>query len=145
MKRSPALTRLSRDHHHGLAVALQLRRTTEESAPAARDAFLTFWHSEGALHFRVEEEVLLPGAAAHVPPDHAAVARVLSDHAELRRRAASLDAEPLSPPALRDLGELLAAHIRHEERTLFPMIEEAMPAGELGELGRAIEAAERGG
>jgi hypothetical protein len=43
MKRDLALTRLSRDHQHGLAVALQLRRATAETAPTAGAAFAAFW------------------------------------------------------------------------------------------------------
>ncbi len=45
MKRSDALAPLSRDHQHGLAVALQLRRATPQSAEAAREAF-AFWAVE---------------------------------------------------------------------------------------------------
>lgn len=39
MKRDPALARLSHDHQHGLAAALQLRRATEETAAAALEGW----------------------------------------------------------------------------------------------------------
>jgi hemerythrin-like domain-containing protein len=144
MKRDPALARLSHDHQHGLAAALQLRRATEETAAAARAAFLFFWDSEGRRHFSVEEEILLPASARHVPAAHEAVVRVLVDHVELRRRAAdlALEAAP-SPEDLHGLGEHLHHHIRHEERVLFPLIEDALPERELAELAAAIERAER--
>jgi hypothetical protein len=43
---------------------------------------------------------------------------------------------------LHALGELLAGHIRHEERTLFPLIEEAMTPDGQSALAAAIHAAE---
>ena len=70
--------------------------------------------------------------------------RVLADHVEIRRFALELEAEELTSAArLRELGELLSGHIRHEERVLFPMIEEALPEAELSELAAAVERAER--
>jgi hypothetical protein len=59
MKRSEALQPLSRDHQHALAVALKLRRATDAAAQEARDDFIAYWREHGALHFRVEEDVLL--------------------------------------------------------------------------------------
>ena len=142
MKRSRALTPLSHDHQHGLAVALELTRATDESAAAAADGFLAFWRTEGAHHFRIEEEVLLPGAAAHVPPDHEAVERVLSDHREIREQASALGQGAWPPVQLHALGERLRDHIRHEERVLFPLVEEALPPEELSALGERIARAE---
>jgi iron-sulfur cluster repair protein YtfE (RIC family) len=65
--------------------------------------------------------------------------RVLAEHVDLRRRA--LDLEASTDPeltALRELGERLESHIRFEERVLFPMIEEALPADELEHLAAAF-------
>ena len=42
-----------------------------------------------------------------------------------------------------ELGELLNAHVRFEERNLFPLLEERLSGPDLAELGRAIDAAER--
>src|SRR5215207_4253622 len=142
MKRSDALAQLSRDHHHGLVVAQRLNRATDANAAAARDAFLRFWDQEGHEHFRVEEDILLPALARHSSPTHDAVVRVLTDHVDLRRRAADLAAEPTpAPEDLHELGERLHAHIRHEERTLFPLIETALPDDELADLAMALERA----
>jgi hypothetical protein len=44
--------------------------------------------------------------------------------------------------ALHELGTLLQAHIRHEENTLFPLIESTLTGAELLSLGAAIERAE---
>ena len=143
MKRSTALTLLSRDHHHGLFVAQGLRRATTPDAAEARSAFLDFWRAEGNRHFQIEEDVLLPGFARRGPADHAAVVQVLVEHVDLRRRAQDL-AGPGELPleALHELGARLAGHIRHEEIVLFPLIERTLPERELADLGEAIAAAE---
>lgn len=142
MKRSDALAQLSRDHHHGLVVAQQLKRATETTAMAARDGFLRYWDHEGHDHFRIEEDVLLPAFARHQAPTDDAVVRVLTEHVELRRRAADVISAPHTSAAdLHELGDRLAAHIRHEERVLFPLIEAALPQNELISLAAAIEEA----
>ena len=145
MKRSSALAPLSRDHHHGLFVAQQMRRATDRSAPEARSAFLAFWEAEGRTHFRVEEEVLLPAFSRHGPGDHPAIVQLLVDHVEIRCRVDDLRAEPGEPlELLHEIGDRLHRHIRHEERVVFPMIEEALPETELSELAGRVQKVERG-
>jgi hemerythrin-like domain-containing protein len=136
VKRSEELAPLSRDHHQGLFAALKLRR----AAPDARDVFLRFW-VDGRRHFAIEEELLLPALARHVPADHEAIVRVLVEHVELRRRAADVEADEATA-SLTELGDLLHAHIRHEEDTLFPLIERTLPRDELVALGESIASAE---
>ena len=134
MKRSEELAPLSRDHHQGLFAALKLRRTTED----ARQVFLDFW-AEDRRHFAVEEDVLLPALARHVPADHAAIVRVLVEHVDIRRRARELEADDApAPEALRELGDRLHAHIRYEEDVLFPLVEERLPRDELAALGTEL-------
>jgi hemerythrin-like domain-containing protein len=139
MKRAEVLAPLSRQHHRGLSVALKLRRADRGSAGEARDAFVEFWSSEGRDHFRAEEESLLPVYARHGEHDHPAVVQVLVDHVDLRRRGADIAAvEEPDAEALRELGERLERHIRHEERVLFPLIEHTVPADELKGLDLAL-------
>jgi hemerythrin-like domain-containing protein len=146
MRRSEFLQGLSREHHQGLYVAMRLKRATAGSAAEARRAFLEFWQTEGSKHFRIEEEVLLPAYARHRPADDPAIVRVLTEHVDLRRRAADLESsESLSSSAARELGELLEKHIRHEERVLFPAIESALPDAERSELAQALERADESG
>ncbi len=142
MKRSQALQTLSSEHHQGLRVAQALKRADADTAVQARKTFLAFWAREGRTHFRVEEEVLLPTFAARATADDETIVNVLVQHVELRRRSAELAAE-MEPPvyAIRDLGKLLEAHIRYEERVLFPRVELALAADDLVGLAAAIEAA----
>jgi iron-sulfur cluster repair protein YtfE (RIC family) len=68
--------------------------------------------------------------------------RVLTDHVDLRRRATDLAADPT--PAcedLSDLGDRLHAHIRHEERVLFPLIEASLTTDELAALATVLDSA----
>jgi iron-sulfur cluster repair protein YtfE (RIC family) len=131
MKRSTALAPLSRDHHHALVVAAQLRRVTPFTAEPARDAFLAYWRQEGREHFREEEEILLPAYGRHANPHHPLIARVLCEHVTIRALAAVVS-EPAPPIAmLQELGVALSDHVRLEERSLFPLIEEAMPPAAL--------------
>ena len=143
MKRSEALKVLSHQHHQGLFAALQLRRAGPETAAEARRAFLDFYEREGARHFRAEEELLLPAYARHTEVERPEIVRVLTDHVDLRRRGKDLEADVEPQPAeLHELGERLERHIRFEERELFPMIEAALPADELMQLGAAFARAE---
>ena len=140
MKRAEALQPLSRDHLKSLLAAKRLRGATEGDE-AVQD-FLEFWTTEGQHHFRVEEEVLLPGWALHCPVDRVAVARMLEEHLEIRRGALRAAAGEASPEELRDLGRLLDDHVRFEERELFPMVEAALGPDDLNRLAIAIERAE---
>jgi hemerythrin-like domain-containing protein len=143
VKRSEFLQALSRDHHRGLSVALRLKRATADSAANASQAFLEFWRTEGRQHFRIEEEVLLPAYARHRPVDEPAVVRVLTDHVDLRRLAADVEAHDTSSlSSLHELGHRLERHIRHEERVLFPDIEMALPEAELEQVAEALRRAE---
>ncbi|HEX8106978.1 MAG TPA: hemerythrin domain-containing protein [Kofleriaceae bacterium] len=144
MKRDPALSPLSHDHHQALFVAQQLRRATAGSVTEARSAFLAFWNGHGAAHFRLEEDILLPGYAPYGDPHHRLVALALCDHVEIRARAAAVaENSGISAAALNELGVRLAEHVRLEERELFPLIEAALPPDQLAALGTARAETER--
>jgi hemerythrin-like domain-containing protein len=144
MKRSRALASLSRDHHQALVVARTLRRATDTTAAEARETFLAYWSEHGRQHFRLEEELLFPAYAGHGDPQNPLVLRALGEHALIRHRASTLAATPSSDPGvLEQLGSDLAAHVRLEERELFPLIERAIPETELDALARALAGAEQ--
>ena len=139
MRRSAALASLSRDHHEALVLAQKLRRATPATVTTSRESFLAYWQAHGQNHFRLEEEVLFPAYAAHGDPHHALIARALCDHVAIRHHAQALAgaAEP-TLDALHELGHQLAAHVRLEERQVFPLIEQAVPSDELAVLARAL-------
>jgi hypothetical protein len=106
MKRDRRLQGLSSDHHQALVLA---RRAAggELDAEEVRARF----ERELAPHFAIEEELLLPAL-----DDAALVARTASDHAAIRAALARGD--------LAGFAELVASHVRFEERELFPACEE---------------------
>jgi hemerythrin-like domain-containing protein len=142
MKRHRVLQDLSRDHHSALVVARRLQGAGGEDAIAIRDAFLEFWRTAGERHFRIEEEALLPTLARAGGAEEPIVSRVLHDHAEIRLNAMLMQSRLLSAPFQAELGELLADHVRLEERELFPLIEATLTPEALSSLGRAISEAE---
>jgi hemerythrin-like domain-containing protein len=144
MKRHEALEQLSRDHHQALFQAMRLKRAADEDAGDVLGDFLDFWFGVGHLHFRAEEEVLLPAYSAYADASRDEVVRVLVDHVEIRREAHELGSLTSDPPPerLHKLGERLDAHVRHEERVLFPLIEDALPDDELARVARGVDEVE---
>ena len=144
MKRSAALAPLSRDHHQALEAALRLRRAEDDSVAAAVARFGEFWSAAGARHFEIEEELVLPALPADDAAWAEAVARVRAEHDLIRAQATAVLGDQADRESARELGALLNAHVRFEERTLFPLLEQGLPSTRLEALGRAIDAAERG-
>jgi mannose-6-phosphate isomerase-like protein (cupin superfamily) len=130
MRRRPALVPLSHDHHHVLVEARRLRRAAGgPGASVAASAFLDFFRADSVRHFREEEELLFP-LVVDFDEAREPVVRALVDHQRLHALAAELD-ERLADgdevgEVMRHLGGLLHDHVRHEERVLFPLIEELL-------------------
>ena len=123
MKRHPKLQNLSREHHTALQLALRAKRAAASGDRAemagAANACIAAFPLELEPHFVVEEETLLPLLAA--AGEHALVANVHRDHTELRQLFAQLgesNAETLSR-----FAAVLTAHVRFEEREVFPALE----------------------
>jgi mannose-6-phosphate isomerase-like protein (cupin superfamily) len=123
MKRHPALISLSHDHHHALVQARRLRRAAErdDDPRAVAEAFVEFLTAVGVPHFR-EEETLFPLVADSDAP-RPLVVEVLLEHQRLHALVAELRSSADVRTPMRQLGELLEAHVRREERELFPLIE----------------------
>jgi hemerythrin-like domain-containing protein len=145
MKRHPALIPLSRDHHDGLVQAVRLRRAAADGDASARLAaardFVEFFRNEERVHLRDEEEELFPLLLRHVPSQPAPLREARAQHMELKGFARKLEIAAAAGIADRETleaaGDLLDAHIRVEERELFPLIEGLVPDDELRSLGLA--------
>jgi hemerythrin-like domain-containing protein len=152
MKRHPSLRPFSDDHHQGLVNARRLKKAASgEEFNAANTAhdFLEFWHRDTSLHFRKEEEVLLPVLARYGGDlGERPVLQMLAQHARIRGLAMQLSDEleqdKVQEDTLRNLGEQLEAHIRLEERRVFPFIEETLPEHALQEVASRLEVYEPG-
>jgi mannose-6-phosphate isomerase-like protein (cupin superfamily) len=142
VRRHPALAPLSRDHHGALAEAAAARRAAEADPRGRLEAgrrFGAFFAGRAVTHFRAEEEDLFPLLAprdAEDAPD--ALVRALVDHVRLHALAGRIGAavarEAVPGELLGEAGELLEAHVRLEERVLFPLIERSVDEERLAGL-----------
>ncbi len=139
MKRHPALQRLSKEHHLGLIYAYRLMNTSRLEAfmgatvltlPQAAADYLEFW-PQLRRHNLLEEEVLVSEyrlVSPVLPPEWE---KMLAEHRRLYELSEllkqQLETNILQTAILFDLGELLEAHIRLEERVIFPMLEANLP------------------
>ena len=150
MKRTPELRALSEDHHHALVQARRLRSATEaDEADSAVKGFLDFWQKDTALHFRKEEEVLLPVMARYGGDlSREPLVEMIEDHARIRGLVMQLSDEAIGGnvrlETLHEIAERLEAHIRLEERVVFPLIEESLSEAALRELAARLEVKEAG-
>jgi hypothetical protein len=123
MKRGPTLQPLSREHH----TALTLAKACERAAKSA-DVVLVSQTCQRAIrayanelepHFQFEEVSLLPLLlSTETKP---LVERTLADHQLLRGLLDALRHN--DAVALDCFGKCLSAHVRFEERELFPVLE----------------------
>lgn len=133
MKRDHRLRGLSSDHHHVLALARRLASNHQREICVDRERLGTRLRDELEPHFQAEEHTLLDvlksaGGAALAD-------RLADEHAALRalfaRVLGGVDA------AAGALAELLTAHVRWEERELFPWCEAHLPPAALDRIDAA--------
>lgn len=121
MKRDSRLHGLTSDHHHALVLALRIKQATATGG-VTRDLVSEVrrrFDTELLPHFVVEEDELLPALAARGRQD--LVDRALSEHVALRQHLGAAEGGEVN--ALSHFGILLEAHVRFEERELFPACE----------------------
>jgi hemerythrin-like domain-containing protein len=157
MKRHESLHALSQHHHFALIESWTIGKARQEP-PARRAAslrrlaekFLRFYARAGKIHFREEEEILLPAYARHLRLDEDKdVMRMLADHAAIRAKIADLasqleNGEPLEETLLA-LGQLLHDHVRLEENVIFPRMEKTLSESELRAVGKLLTRLHRKG
>ncbi|MBI4937833.1 MAG: hemerythrin domain-containing protein [Nitrosomonadales bacterium] len=128
MKRSPALRKLSNEHHHGLVLAKRARKAAgTEDAQRAWQEIRARFATELEPHFLAEESGLLPALERAGATD--LVQRTLAEHAALRRLIGENGAQSMT-----GFAELLEQHIRFEERELFEAAQQKLSPEEIGKL-----------
>ena len=126
MKRHQALEPFSRDHNEALILA----RTLVENRPGAAEAFESLWVSELQDHLEQEESLLGPLLDAE------RLNRLRDEHELIHGLKLKL------PESANELGAMLEAHVRWEERELFPYIESHASQEQLGGLRLATDVVE---
>jgi len=124
MKRSAYLQPLSREHHN----ALKLAKTCERCADTSDESILNMtcikavklYDDELEAHFRYEENNLLPLLMG--TSEQPMAERVVHEHKMMQSMLNELRLNHAHE--LRRFGEMLAEHVRYEERELFPVLEQ---------------------
>jgi iron-sulfur cluster repair protein YtfE (RIC family) len=129
MKRHEALAPLSREHHGALILAQLIKRNAPEykglpTTISDKVVYaLNFYKTELKTHFKKEELLLKKVKDLH--PEIAKLsAEIVAEHEVLKGLFLSLKITFDPEAVLNELGNELDAHIRKEERILFPLIQQ---------------------
>ncbi|WP_207422974.1 hemerythrin domain-containing protein [Desertivirga brevis] len=137
MKRNVNLQELSRDHHHGLLLSWKIREGIKRDAElrVIRE-YAEYFFAEALLpHFREEEELIL----GYLSDRDKLKIQTIREHQEIEQLVARLSEPHSIQTTLLEIARVLENHIRFEERTLFPYIEQYLNESELAEIGETIK------
>lgn len=144
-RRHESLIPLSREHQYGLMLCLRIHRGLIERGEdeawlqMKADHAVRFFTGELLTHFQAEEEFLFPemrdlaGAAVIIDEllvEHQKIARLVD-------RLRQVETVPLAS-VLKQFADTLEAHIRKEERKLFPIYEQRASPETISRVERAI-------
>lgn len=135
MKRIAELRDLSDDHHTALVLAQRCREASASGAAELWQRVREAFRLELEPHFQIEDRHLLPALEAIGESDRAR--RIRDDHAALREIAAN------DAPAVGEIarfGDLLASHVRFEEREVFERTQHRLPRAALDAIAAACRA-----
>lgn len=129
LKRHEALKFLSRQHHLGLLFSWKLRKGFANNISLERIKAYSNWFfiNEIEPHFKLEEEHIF----TILDTKHPFITRALKEH---RRIKGLFNDEENIKNSLSLLEEELEAHIRFEERVLFPEIQKVATEEEFREI-----------
>jgi iron-sulfur cluster repair protein YtfE (RIC family) len=137
MKRHPALYTLSHDHHQGLILAQQLKKSAPQykGMPSTledkKEYTISFYKAELVKHFKDEEEILFPAVKNKNAEADKLISEIISEHRKMESLVSELEKAKHVEHLLDELGQLLEKHIRKEERELFVEIEKVLSDDEL--------------
>jgi hypothetical protein len=134
IKRSSYVVAFSRDHHAGLLFCWKIKEGLKKGASSDRIANYVrfFWEEHLKGHFQ-EEEILLFNQH-----DSLLTRRGKAEHASLEILFRLFADGQLEQPNYLAFTEQLIAHIRFEERELFPHLEKALPVPALAAVGNIL-------
>lgn len=138
LKRHPALVPLSKDHHFGLLLCWKIRTGMSRSMSPDRISRYTcyFFDHHLAAHFKEEEEFLFNLLEKRNEKRKEAERQ----HRRLRRLRKKLEELPARQAiTLGQIEEELEAHIRFEERDLFPYLQRQLTEEQLADVLTQLE------
>jgi len=138
IKRDKNLVLLSRDHHNGLMLVWKIRQGSRLDVDRTRIGtyIVNVFDKELEPHFIEEESLLFH--QLHTTDELRIKAE--NQHSAIRERIAAFRSSPEYPDTdLLSFALLLEEHIRFEERTLFPHLENSIPGEVLDEIGKRLK------
>lgn len=128
--RSRALLPLSREHHFDLLLAWKIRQGLCRGVGPYRIAAYIRYLDEALMraHFSDEEKLLFD----QLPPSDILCQRARDEHTQIREIMMELcEGHSKDEDLFYRFAELIEAHVRYEERELFPYLENTLPVGTL--------------
>jgi iron-sulfur cluster repair protein YtfE (RIC family) len=131
MKRHETIVPLSHDHYHALLMAQAVKKNfikTDLGLSSVEDKLkyvINAYNTELIPHFNHEENILFPLANGKNDELDKLISEILEEHDRIHEAIAKIKSGDLEQN-LDDFGFLLEAHVRKEERILFPKIEEVL-------------------
>lgn len=130
-RRHDSLIPLSREHQYALMLCLRIHRGLIEHVKdiewlqTKAGQAVRFFEGELITHFQAEEELLFP-AMRELSGAPRIIEQLLAEHQEIARLIDQLRKtdRSLLASSLKNFADTLEAHIRKEERELFPIYEQ---------------------
>jgi iron-sulfur cluster repair protein YtfE (RIC family) len=137
IKRSKHILQLSKDHHFTLLFSWKLRQGLKYGADAERIKKYVqhFWQHDMQPHFHEEEEILF------IPVKDDKVQKAIDDHKKIKEQidtVLGLFGEKVIKQ-LSLLADTVEAHVRYEERVLFPHLENVFTEAQLETIGAQLK------
>lgn len=137
IKRSEYLLPLSKDHHLSLLFCWKIRQGIRLGVEAERiqKYVAHFWLQHMQAHFCEEEEILF------APLRDDLVQKAIDEHRQISKQIGDLHAVSGAEIAAHAaaLADLVDGHVRYEERTLFPHLEQALSTEQLMAIGKQLK------
>lgn len=129
IRRSKHILQLSKDHHFTLLFSWKIRQGLKYGVDAGRIKKYVqyFWEKDMLGHFREEENILF------APVKNAEVEKAIEDHRQIKEQIQLLETLTGEDAAklLSALADKVDAHVRYEERELFPHLEKVLTETQL--------------
>ena len=136
LKRNPHIVKLSQDHHASLMFCWKIRQGIKYHVAAERMIKYVqyFWEHHFSSHFKEEEEFLF------APLHDEKIQKAVNDHQKIKTFVSEIAFPGSEDPGdlLLELADMVDDHVRFEERTLFPHIENELSEDELENIGKQI-------
>lgn len=138
IKRSAHIVMLSKDHHFGLLFSWKIRQGLKRGITLNRlQSYVAyFWDAHFKHHFKEEEELLFM--------EDALCSQALDEHKKIGAQIEKIKTgERSNAEAYSALADMVDAHIRFEERVLFPHLEKQLSPQQLERIGQELQKRER--